>query len=207
MKKAKMIIMWVLSVFMVLVSLAYFPSITSIIALVFAVIAAPIGKLQEFLSEAGLRGWIKGVVLCVAFIAAIAVAPTSKTGHQVDQPLPEPSYHGTLPSKSVEKEIEKKPEKTQEPANDPGENATPGPTENPTSPAERPSQSPGETQTPESAPDPQPIRGRSPDTIVYVSRKSDTIHSVHDCSGMKNYREMTIYDATQRGYEFCPNCW
>lgn len=208
MKKAKIIVMWALSVFMILVSLTYFPSATSIIAIVFAVIAAPIKKWQEILSGIGLRGWIKGVVLCAAFVVAVAIAPAGKVGRQIDQPSPEPSYHGTLPSKAPGKEATQKPEKTQEPTNDPGKTAAPDPTEKPTAPpTERPSQTPDETQAPKNAPDPQPIRGRSPDTIVYVSNRSDTVHSVHDCSGMRNYREMTIYDATQRGYEFCPNCW
>lgn len=52
-----------------------------------------------------------------------------------------------------------------------------------------------------------PHRDRSPDTVVYVSNRSHTIHSVHDCSGMKNYKEMTIADAEAKGYEYCPNCW
>lgn len=208
MKKSKMIAMWALSGFMVLVSLAYLPSITSIIAILFAVIAVPIEKWQEILSGIGLRGWIKGVVLCAAFVVAVAVAPTGKVDRQINQPSSEPSYHGTLPSKTPEKEETQKPEKTQEPTDEPDESVTPDPTEEPTAPPkERPSQTLIETKEPQNTPEPQPIRGRSPDTIVYVSSRSDTIHSVHDCSGMRNYREMTIYEATQRGYEFCPNCW
>lgn len=42
---------------------------------------------------------------------------------------------------------------------------------------------------------------------VYVSSRSSTIHSVHDCGGMKNYREMTRADADAHGYKYCPNCW
>ena len=72
--------------------------------------------------------------------------------------------------------------------------------------------------TPESTPGPTPERALEPapdtlihgvpaDTIVYVSTRSNTIHSVHDCSGMKNYREMTIADADAKGYAYCSNCW
>ena len=42
---------------------------------------------------------------------------------------------------------------------------------------------------------------------VYVSKRSNTIHSVPDCGGMKNYREMTRSDADAKGYKYCPNCW
>lgn len=70
--------------------------------------------------------------------------------------------------------------------------------------------------TPEPIPTPEPtptpelkmIHGVPADTIVYVSSRSDTIHSVHDCSGMKNYKEMTIGDAEAKyGDKYCPNCW
>ena len=42
---------------------------------------------------------------------------------------------------------------------------------------------------------------------VYVSNRSSTIHSVHDCGGMKNYQEMTRTEADANGYKYCPNCW
>ena len=51
------------------------------------------------------------------------------------------------------------------------------------------------------------IHGVTSDTIVFVSNRSNTIHKVHDCSGMKNYREMTIEEAEAHGYKYCPNCW
>lgn len=63
---------------------------------------------------------------------------------------------------------------------------------------------------PEIIPEPEPektINGRSSNSIVYVSKRSNTIHSVNDCGGMKNYREMTIGEADGRGYKYCPNCW
>lgn len=53
----------------------------------------------------------------------------------------------------------------------------------------------------------QPIRGHDPYMTVYVSDRSNTIHSLHDCSGMKNYREMTLYEAEAKGYNYCKDCW
>lgn len=42
---------------------------------------------------------------------------------------------------------------------------------------------------------------------VYVSNYSNTIHSIPDCSNMKNYREMTREQADANKYKYCENCW
>lgn len=51
------------------------------------------------------------------------------------------------------------------------------------------------------------IRGRPANTEVYVSNRSNTIHSVSDCSGMRNYRTMTLGEAEAHGYSYCNDCW
>ena len=51
------------------------------------------------------------------------------------------------------------------------------------------------------------IRGLPGDTIVYVSDRSHTIHRKANCSGMKNYFELTLADADSRGYSYCSKCW
>ena len=51
------------------------------------------------------------------------------------------------------------------------------------------------------------IEASTPDPIVYVSKSSHTIHSVSDCSDMKNYRSMKQSEAAAKGYKYCPNCW
>lgn len=67
--------------------------------------------------------------------------------------------------------------------------------------------------TPEPSPTPEPLPSmqvppsRDPNRTVYVSNRSNTIHSVHDCSGMRNYREMKLSEAEARGYSYCDNCW
>lgn len=50
-------------------------------------------------------------------------------------------------------------------------------------------------------------RGQDGDATVYVSNRSNTVHSRHDCSGMKNYREMTRREADAAGYKYCQKCW
>lgn len=74
----------------------------------------------------------------------------------------------------------------------------PGPTLEPT---------PEPTPTPEPLPSMQVPPSRDPNRTVYVSTRSHTIHSVHDCSGMRNYREMKLSEAEARGYKYCDNCW
>ena len=49
--------------------------------------------------------------------------------------------------------------------------------------------------------------GANDDITVYVSNRSNTIHSIPDCSNMKNYREMTKSEADANGYDYCKNCW
>ncbi len=44
-------------------------------------------------------------------------------------------------------------------------------------------------------------------STVYVSKRSNTIHSVSNCGGMKNYRVMSRNEAEASGYSYCPNCW
>lgn len=45
------------------------------------------------------------------------------------------------------------------------------------------------------------------DTIVYVSNASNKIHKISNCSGMKNYREMTKREADANNYVYCKDCW
>lgn len=95
MKKTTRIIMWVLTGFMGLSGILFFPSIAAIIMILFAIIAAPIGAWQEKLSSFGLHGLVKAAVLCAAFLGSVILLPPAKTA---DQPPAQPSYHGTLPS-------------------------------------------------------------------------------------------------------------
>ena len=41
---------------------------------------------------------------------------------------------------------------------------------------------------------------------VYVSN-SGKIHRIPNCSGMKNYTEMSKDEAVSRGYSYCKNCY
>lgn len=175
----------------------------------------------------------KNVLICLALLGLLAgcggspVAkdtpnPTSAPVAATDTPTAPPEATPTpsamaepTPTPSVAPTVA--PEPTPTPASTP----SPAPTEalpvapDPTQeispvPEPTPISTPEPIPTPEPTPtlEPKMIHGVPADTIVYVSSRSDTIHSVHDCSGMKNYKEMTIGDAEAKyGDKYCPNCW
>lgn len=51
------------------------------------------------------------------------------------------------------------------------------------------------------------IHGYSADRTVYVSNSGKKIHLIPNCSGMKNYTEMTLEEADARGYAYCSRCF
>ena len=111
------------------------------------------------------------------------------------EPAPTPA-----PSRSLKPESVAEPEAVSE------TEPAPEPESGPVSETE-PAPEPEPTPQPEPAPAVKAIHGVPADTVVYVSKRSHTIHKVHDCSGMKNYEEMTIEQAEAKGYDYCPNCW
>lgn len=161
--KIARILLWVLTVFMVLVAFAYFPSVASILAILFAVICAPVEKLQDFFRAKNLKGVVKGVLLTVLFFASIMATPTAKTSLDTVNDTPE--------------EIEESDTQAEEPTNEaqledaedsilPEEADEPQDAEAPTEEQTEPQESTGiqEQSTPDtesSAPPTQPIQ---PDT-------------------------------------------
>lgn len=195
---------------MVAVALAYLPSVTSLLALLFAVICAPVDKLQDFWRSRRLTGVVKGVLLVVLFCASVAAAPSRPS-----QPADDIAVQQENVGQDAETVREEEPIQTVDPA--PDEEDVPADEQPKPEPQPDPEPEPEPQPEPEPEPQPEPepeqpaevttIRGRSSDTTVYVSSRSHTIHSVSDCSGMKNYSEMTLGEADGKGYDYCPNCW
>lgn len=75
-KNKKNILLWVLTGFMAISALVYFPSIASIIMLLFSFISAPIKQVQDFWKSKKLFGITKGVLLVVLFFVSIGLAPS-----------------------------------------------------------------------------------------------------------------------------------
>lgn len=201
---------WIFAVLCLLCRFAYSGHFVPVVLFTLAGLAAlpikPIRNLWERVLS-GRTAHIRTAVLVVVFLFAVSVTPSAEEMDASVSPPPETADRATvlsaasaeIPSAESSAPIttpDPIPEATEAPTPEPTPEATPEPTEEPT---------PEPTVAP--TPEPQPVRGLAPETIVYVSSRSNTIHSVSDCSGMKNYREMTIYDADQRGYKYCSNCW
>lgn len=77
--------MWILSGFLFLSALIFFPSWASVIMLVAAIIAVPHEKVASFLASRGLKGAVKGVLLAVMVVAAAMLVPSAPD----DEPEPE----------------------------------------------------------------------------------------------------------------------
>lgn len=205
MNKSKGIALWALAVFLVLAAIVYFPSWTSLLMIIAAAIALPVRQVKDFFTSKGLKGPIKGVIIALLFFIGALTAPTST---QTDQP-----NITTSPTAVQSAEVQPSPTAEVTPTPSPTVTPTPIPTPTPTpspTPTPTPESTPSPTPAPTPAPEPEPvvttIRGLPSTTTVYVSN-SGKIHRVSDCSGMKNYREMSLGDADTRGYDYCSNCW
>ena len=74
------IVRWVVAGFMVLSAIGSFPSLTSIIMIVVALLAAPISQIQNMIP---LKGIAKGGIAALLFIVGAVVAPEQKTSDNV----------------------------------------------------------------------------------------------------------------------------
>lgn len=152
----KKILMWLLIIFMAIAVLAYFPSITSIIALIFVIIALPIKPLQDFWAAHGLQGKVKVILLCVIFLATALTAPKQETSdtRTVDNSSAVFSTN-SAPSEDVVRvqTPEPTPIPTPDPTPEPTSIPTPEPTPAPT-PEPTPDPTPEPTLAPESTPAP-----------------------------------------------------
>lgn len=71
---------WVVAVFLILVAIGSFPSLTSIIMIVVALLAAPISQIQDMIP---LKGIAKGGLAALLFIVGAVIAPEQKTNDNV----------------------------------------------------------------------------------------------------------------------------
>ena len=202
MKKFSTVAGLILSIFMFASGLVFFPSAASFLMFLFVIFAAPIPRLQDFLTEkAKLKGRIKTVIMVILFFAAVGMAPTTS------------STQPTIQSKGPSMEIiaSAAPSRTPTPA--PTVTPTPIPT-----PAPTPTPTPAPTPTPEPAPS---QKAESPSAsssggssassstnnsrTVYVTATGKRYHYDSKC-GNGNYYESTLEEAKSMGLTPCKKC-
>ena len=163
MKDIKKVLMWVLVVFMGLAAIIYFPSLCSIIAVIFVLIALPVAPLQDFFAAHGLRGRGKAIILVVAFFATALTAPKQESSNTrtIDYPvLTSSAVSSTAPESTMPPDPTPKPTPTPTPAPTPTPTPTPEPTPTPT-PEPTPTPKPTPAPTPAPTPEPKPIATQS----------------------------------------------
>ena len=76
MRKGANFLRWILTVFMVISAIVFFPSVSSVLCLLFAVLAAPVKALQRFWKyQVKLRGGGKALLMTALVIGAALTAP------------------------------------------------------------------------------------------------------------------------------------
>ena len=220
MRKGANFLRWILTVFMVISAIVFFPSVSSVLCLLFAVLAAPVKSLQRFWKyQVKLRGGGKALLMTALVIGAALTAPLEpapqapaeddrqqeiqETVQETVQEEPDASSQGQTVSQDASSETV--PEDPQAPAEQapvpPAEEAPQPSAETPPdileAPSEEPAQSLPEPETPAvSAP-----QGRT----IYVTATGKRYHYDNNC-GRGTYYPATMEEALARGLTPCEKC-
>lgn len=184
MKKFSTVAGLILSIFMFASGLVLFPSAASFLMFLFVIFAAPIPRLQDFLTEkAKLKGRIKTVIMVILFFAAVGMAPTAS------------STQPTIQSKGPSMEIIASAA--------PSHTPTPAPTVTPTvTPTPIPTPAPTPTPTPTPAPTPTP----EPAPSQKAESPSASSSGGSSASSSTNNSRTVYVTATGKRYHYDPNC-
>ena len=85
MKKLWKVFCWILAIFMTVSATAFFPSLSSFLMILFALVVAPISGLQNFWYNHGIKGLLKVLFLIALFISCVTFAPSSQDVEIVEQ--------------------------------------------------------------------------------------------------------------------------
>ena len=86
MKKTKNIGLWILSVFFIIAALAYFPSISTLLAILVATLTIPIASWQKILQKF-VRGKLKVIIVVALALLTLAIAPKANDSTLTEKPL------------------------------------------------------------------------------------------------------------------------
>lgn len=156
--KTKQTLLWIFTVFMAVSGIAFFPSVFSVLAIVFAAVCAPVKGLQDFWKHKKLYGITKTVLLVVLFIGCIGTVPPS-----------EKSKAGGEPTEVVEQtdnEGNKEAEHSTQPEGEPQPPVGKSEGPHPSAPEDEPD--------PVAELEPQPEPQSEPDQTTQTGHRSDT---------------------------------
>lgn len=179
MGKIKNILLWILSIFLLLGAIVYFPSVSSILFVIGALLSFPINPLRKYIDSIGIRGRTKGIIIAILFIVGAIIAPTQiKERNQT-------SITTAIPSEAILTEtptLEATPTSTPEAIPDPTPENTPQPTE-------------------------EAIETEPQEQMVWISNSGSRYHRRSTCSGMDDPWQVTISEAQSMGLTACGRCW
>ena len=230
MSKSKRVLRWVLTVFMVVGGIAYFPSVASILFWLFAVLAAPIKPLQRFWEyQVKLRGAAKVLIMVALFIGAVVTAPTdtvpegpsanvqqqeSQNSTEDVQEAPETPQDASEAqdvSEDVQVPAEDSADKQEpaQPAREAGETVQ-EPQEQPQAnePKSEPQEAaptPAPAVTPDPEPEPAPQENQANSHTVYITPTGSKYHYDNNCNG-GTYIPSTLAEAQAMGLTPCKKC-
>lgn len=232
MSKSKRILRWVLTALMVCAGIGYFPSVSSVLCFLFAVLAAPIKPLQRFWEyQVKLRGAAKVLIMVVLFLGAVMTAPTNtvpegpstNVQQQVNQSdTAEDAQEASETSQSVSEAqdvTEDVPvsegdtadeQEPAQPVQEPGE-TTQQPQANEPEPEPQESEpqaavpDPAPSVTPEPEPEPVPQENQANSRTVYITPTGKRYHYDNNCNG-GTYIPSTLAEAQAMGLTPCKKC-
>lgn len=216
MRKGANFLRWILTVFMVISAIVFFPSVSSVLCLLFAVLAAPVKSLQRFWKyQVKLRGGGKALLMTALVIGAALTAPLEPAPQapaeddrqqEIQETVPEePDASSQGQTVSQDASSETAPEDPQAsaeqapvpPAEEAPQPSAETPPDIPEAPSEEPAQSLPEPETPAvSAP-----QGRT----IYVTATGKRYHYDNNC-GRGTYYPATMEEALARGLTPCEKC-
>lgn len=220
MRKGANFLRWILTVFMVISAIVFFPSVSSVLCLLFAVLAAPVKSLQRFWKyQVKLRGGGKALLMTALVIGAALTAPLEpapqapaeddrqqeiqEAVQETVQEEPDASSQGQTVSQDASSETA--PEEPQTPAEQapvsPAEEAPQPSAETPPDIPEAPSEEPAQ-----SLPEPGTSAVSAPQgRTIYVTATGKRYHYDNNC-GRGTYYPATMEEALARGLTPCEKC-
>ena len=216
MRKGANFLRWILTVFMVISAIVFFPSVSSVLCLLFAVLAAPVKSLQRFWKyQVKLRGGGKALLMKALVIGAALTAPLEPAPQapaeddrqqEIQETVPEePDASSQGQTVSQDASSETAPEDPQTPAEQapvlPAEEATQPSAETPPDIPEAPSEEPAQSLPEPETPAVSVPQGRT----IYVTATGKRYHYDNNC-GRGTYYPATMEEALARGLTPCEKC-